>query len=95
MENANGIQELFCDDVFVRLANLYFLSPNSPKVKALILELFREFDLNFSYNFQAPHKVQIHLNATYSHRIIKTTLKKIGYCTSKKLICSEFTAKML
>ena len=95
MENANGMQDIFYDDVFIHLANLYFSNPNSPKVKELILELFREFDYNFCYNFEAPEKVRIHLKGSYSHRLIKTTFEKIGYRTSKKPICTGFTARKL
>lgn len=88
----DGKMHTYIADVSVmyRLGFLYETSPNNPKRLTLIKELCREFammDNDFS------NYVEISLLHHYSHRILRSTMAKIGYhIPSGHLDSSEFHA---
>lgn len=62
--------------VLYRLGYLYGSNENCPRLMQLIIELYREFSYS---NTPLPNLADIRLHDTYSHRLLKTTFKKIGY----------------
>ena len=75
--------------VFYRLGLLYGSTRNRPRLMQLIIELYREFSFS---NSALPNLANICLHDTYSHRLLKTTFKKIGYQIPAKPNCSGFHA---
>ena len=79
LNKAPSLSELYNLSVFYRLGALYEQSKNAPTRQLLIDELIREFSYASSV---LPNSIQISLKNHYSHRLIKTTLRKIGYSVS-------------
>lgn len=75
--------------VFYRLGLIYKKSENRPKTQSLIWELYKEFSFCTS---PLPNSYVIRLSGTYSHRLLKKIMKKIGYRISPKPNCSNFHA---
>lgn len=99
MENAKRKitkDELLKYPVLFRLGALYGSPFSGPTVKQFVLELSREFSRQLESTEEPPEKFCVHLENKYSHRLLKTTLIKIGYrTTSAKPDCSKFYVRKI